>query len=74
MKPLIDIKPYIDKLELLNKYMTQRISRRKEIWMDLKVCPDEWYIKSGRKIPIPYKETFYFIEDFNTFYNNNQQT
>ena len=54
---MIDIRRYINKLELLKEYMEYFITWSDYfIWMDLQVCEDEYYTKRGLPLPKPYKQ------------------
>ena len=72
---MIDVKPYIDKLDMLMVYIRLRIEEQPfEIWMDLQVCPTEYYIKNNLPIPRPYKEIIRFApNNFNEWLKTQPQ-
>jgi len=59
---MINIQPYQQKLEALREYMDAKIDSVVviDMWMDLQVCPTEYYIKNKLPIPKPYQKMFYF--------------
>ena len=58
---MIDIQPYLDKLDKLREYMECRIDNQPfEMWMDLQFCPDRYYIDKGLPLPKPYPVTIRF--------------
>lgn len=69
---MIDIKPYIDKLDVLKEYMDVRVDSIEcwTIWMDLQVCETEYYIKNKLPIPKPYPKLIhvYTCSRFKEYY------
>ncbi len=59
------------KLEVLKEYMAIKITGwwGMEVWMNLQVCPDEYYIRKGEPLPIPYMVTIK-TPTFEEFYNH----
>lgn len=58
---MIDVQPFLDKLDRLKEYMEIRIDNQPhDMWMDMQVCPTEWYIKNHLHIPKPYPVTIRF--------------
>jgi len=69
---MIDVTPFTDKLDRLRKYMELRIDNQPfEMWMDMQVCPTEWYIKNHLPTPKPYPVTIRFAPtSFEEFLTN----
>jgi len=65
----IDITPFQERLELLREWMFLRIDYPDiEVWLDLQVCPDDYYIRNNLPIPKPRKEIMKFVTpDFEKF-------
>lgn len=58
---MINTNHFIEKLDTLKEYLYLKINYPpKMIWINLQVCPDEYYIKNHKPIPIPYQEKCYF--------------
>lgn len=60
---MINIQPYLSKLDSLREYMEMRIDREGMIWMawmNLQVCPTEYYIRNNLPIPQPYQKEINF--------------
>lgn len=58
---MISVQPYLEKLELLKEYMDMRIDNQPmDVWFNLQVCPDEYYINKQLPLPTPYKNTIRF--------------
>ena len=55
---MINTQPHHDKLNKLQEYLFAKIERgtHLEVWMDLQVCPDDFYLKMNLPLPKPYKK------------------
>jgi len=73
---IIDITPYQQKLEALREYMGFKIEHQPfDIWMDLQVCPNEYYIVNKLPLPNPYKKTIRLCpETFEEWYETKTQS
>jgi hypothetical protein len=60
---MIDIQPHLDKLDRLKEYMDKRVEYQPiDVWMDLQVCPDSFYLRQGLPLPKPYKKIIRFFD------------
>ena len=69
---MIDIQPFISKLDKLREYMEYFTQwNGYTVWMDLQVCPDDFYIKQNLPLPKPYEKTITPVS-FNEWYELNK--